>query len=106
MLSTLSKRQCFFPLFKQFLETEMAWSQPIIVRECIFKNQNLCLRHVKGKMPNKTNLTSIKKQRKLWIKTIFIVNSMCCLLCYSANWLHFTLNMYEFQTLQYRHISM
>ena len=32
----------FFPLFKQFLETEMNWSQPIIVRECIFKNQNLC----------------------------------------------------------------
>ena len=32
----------FFPLFKQFLQTEMTWSQPIIVRECIFKNQNLC----------------------------------------------------------------
>ena len=32
----------FFPLFKQFLESEMTWSQPIIVRECIFKNQNLC----------------------------------------------------------------
>ena len=32
----------FFPLFKQFLETEKTWSQPIIVRECIFKNQNLC----------------------------------------------------------------
>ena len=31
-----------FPLFKQCLETEMTWSQPIIVRECIFKNQNLC----------------------------------------------------------------
>ena len=31
-----------FPLFKQFLENEMTWSQPIIVRECIFKNQNLC----------------------------------------------------------------
>ena len=25
----------------QFLETEMTWSQPIIVRECSFKNQNL-----------------------------------------------------------------
>ena len=32
----------FIPLFRQFLETEMTWSQPIIVRECIFKNQNLC----------------------------------------------------------------
>ena len=32
----------FFPLFKQFLETDMTWGQPIIVRECIFKNQNLC----------------------------------------------------------------
>ena len=31
-----------FPLFKQLIETEMTWSQPIIVRECIFKNQNLC----------------------------------------------------------------
>ena len=42
VLSTLSKRQCYFPLFKQFLETELTWSLPIIVRECIFKNQNLC----------------------------------------------------------------
>ena len=43
MLLTLSKRQrFFFPLFKQFLETGMTWSQPIIVRECIFINQNLC----------------------------------------------------------------
>ena len=42
MLLTLSKWQCVFPLFKQFLETEMNLSQPIIVRECIFKNQNLC----------------------------------------------------------------
>ena len=41
MLSTFSKRQCFFPLFKQFLENIMTWNQPIIVRECIFKNQNL-----------------------------------------------------------------
>ena len=39
---TLFKRKCFFPLFKQFLETEMTWSQLIIVRECISKNQNLC----------------------------------------------------------------
>ena len=31
-----------FPLFKQFLGTEMTWSQTIIVRECISKNQNLC----------------------------------------------------------------
>ena len=34
--------ECVFPLFKQFLGTEMTWSQTIIVRECIFKNQNLC----------------------------------------------------------------
>ena len=36
------KTAVFFPLFKQFIETEMTWSQPIIVREYIFKNQNLC----------------------------------------------------------------
>ena len=42
MLLTLFKRSFFFPLFKQFLETEITWSQPIIVRECISKNQNLC----------------------------------------------------------------
>ena len=32
----------FFTLFKQFLETEMTWRLPIIVRESISKNQNLC----------------------------------------------------------------
>ena len=32
--------------------------------------------------------------------------SVCCLLCYSANWQHFTLIAYEFQALQYTHISM
>ena len=42
MILTLSKRQCCFLLIKQFLETEITWGQPIIVRECIFKNQNLC----------------------------------------------------------------
>ena len=42
MLLTLYKRKCFFPLFKQFLETEMTYRQPIIERECISKNQNLC----------------------------------------------------------------
>ena len=31
-----------FPLFNLFLKTEKIWSQPVIVRECIFKNQNLC----------------------------------------------------------------
>ena len=48
VISTLSKRQCCFHLFKQFLETEMTWSQRTVVRVCIFTNQNLCLRHVKG----------------------------------------------------------
>ena len=43
VFSTLTKRQCCFPLFKQFLDTEMTWSHPIIVRECTFKNQNLRL---------------------------------------------------------------
>ena len=42
MLSTLSIRYCVFPLFKQFLATEMTCSQTVIVRESIFKNQNLC----------------------------------------------------------------
>ena len=40
---SLSFRRClngsvFFSLFDQFLENEMTWRQPIIVRECIFKN--------------------------------------------------------------------
>ena len=42
MFLTLFKKKCFVSLFKQFLETEMTWSQPIIIRECISKNQNLC----------------------------------------------------------------
>ena len=42
----LALRYCFFEVLgsesvKQLLKTEMTWSQPIIVRECIFKNQNL-----------------------------------------------------------------
>ena len=36
MLSTFLNGSVF-PLSKQFLETEMTWSQPIIVRESIFK---------------------------------------------------------------------
>ena len=28
LLLTLSNRQCFLTLFKQFLEIEMTWSQP------------------------------------------------------------------------------
>ena len=39
---TLSKRQCFFPFVYAISRAEITWSQPIIVRECIFKNQNLC----------------------------------------------------------------
>ena len=31
-----------FPLFKQFVGAEMTCSRTSIVRECIFKNQNLC----------------------------------------------------------------
>ena len=31
--------------------------------------------------------------------------SVCCLLCYSANWPHTTLIAYEFQALQCTHIS-
>ena len=31
--------------------------------------------------------------------------TVCCLLCYSANWLYFTLIAYEFQALQYTHID-
>ena len=42
MILTCLNGRVFFPLFKQFLENEMTWDQPIIVRECIFKNQNLC----------------------------------------------------------------
>ena len=32
--------ELFFPLFTRILETEMTWSQPIIERECMSKNQN------------------------------------------------------------------
>ena len=42
MLLTLFKQKCFFPLHKQFPDTEMTSSQIIIVKECISKNQNLC----------------------------------------------------------------
>ena len=42
MLLALFNWKCFFPLFKQFLETEMTWSHSIIIIECIYKNQNLC----------------------------------------------------------------
>ena len=43
----LSYRRCLngsrlFPLLKQLLVTETTISPPIVVRECIFKNQNLC----------------------------------------------------------------
>ena len=45
---TLRYRRCLdgsglFPFFKHFLETEMTKNLTIIVRECIFKNQKLCL---------------------------------------------------------------
>ena len=44
---TLCYRRCrngsgLFDFFKIFLETEMSKSPPIIVRECVLKNQNLC----------------------------------------------------------------
>ena len=42
MLVMLFKRKCFSHLFEHFLETELTWSQPIIVKECKSKNQNLC----------------------------------------------------------------
>ena len=76
MLLTLFKRMCFFfPFVKQCLETEeieMTWSQPIIVRECISKNRTCISRHVKGLKRFKPNLTSVKKQRKLWIVAVFL----------------------------------
>ena len=37
-----------FPLFKQFIGTEMTCSQTIIERECSFKNHTYVSRHVKG----------------------------------------------------------
>ena len=43
---SLSFRRCLigsvFPLFIQILKAEMTCSQPVIVRDCIFKNQNFC----------------------------------------------------------------
>ena len=46
---TLCYRRCLngsglFPLFMHFLETKMTKSPPIIVSECIFKDQNFCLK--------------------------------------------------------------
>ena len=46
-LFTLCYRRCqngsgLFSLFKHFLETEMSKSPRIIIKQCIFKNQNLC----------------------------------------------------------------
>ena len=38
----------FFTLFKQFLETEMTYSQPIIVRNAFPKIRTYVSRHVKG----------------------------------------------------------
>ena len=65
MLSTLSKRQCFFLLFKHFLETEITWNQPIIVHNAFSKIRSYVSCHMKGLKQNKPNLSSIKKQRKL-----------------------------------------
>ena len=42
VLQTLSKGSGLFPLFMLFLETEMTMSPPIIIKECIVKNKNLC----------------------------------------------------------------
>ena len=57
---TLSKRQRFFPLFKQFLETEMTWSQLIIVRECIFKKSELMFRVTLN--GNKSGINQVYRQ--------------------------------------------
>ena len=49
MLLTFSKRQwVFFPLLKRFLETEMTWSQRIVVRECFFRIRTYVSCHVEG----------------------------------------------------------
>ena len=88
----------------------MTWSQPIIIRECILKNRTYVSHHVKGYKWNEPNLT-FKKQRKLWIITVFLCQrmllfSVCCLLCYSVNWLHLTLIAYEsgFAVYTYQHV--
>ena len=87
MLSSLYKRPCFFPLFKQFLETELTWESTNHYKRMPFQESELmfCVT-LKGKSGiNKINLTSIKKQRKLWIITVFLCQhmspfSVCCLL--------------------------
>ena len=61
LLLTLSKRQCFSPLFKQFIETEMTWSQPIIVRECIFKKSEVMFR---VKLNGKSGINQVYRQLK------------------------------------------
>ena len=50
MLSTLSKRQCVFPLYKQFLGTEMTSSQTNICKRMHFQESKLIFRvTLKGK---------------------------------------------------------
>ena len=49
-------------MFKQFLETEMTWSQPIIVRDVFSRIRTYVSLRVKGYKGNKPILTSIKKQ--------------------------------------------
>ena len=75
MISPLSKRQCVFPLFKQFLGTEMTSSQTIIVRECIFKNQNLCFASHLRLKAQQTKFNINLKRRKLWLITVFSLST-------------------------------
>ena len=71
-----------FLLFKQFLETELT---------------NHC-----SSMHFQESVLSLMFQGALKVQRIspFCV---CCLLCYSAIWLHITVIVYEFHALQYTH---
>ena len=73
------KTAVFSPLFKQFPETEMTWSQQIIVKKIGFQESELMRRStLKSKSEKtKTNLTSVKKQRKLSIMTAFYFVYVC-----------------------------
>ena len=48
MLLTLFKRKCVFLCLSNFLETEITWSQPIIVRNTFPKIRTCVSRHVNG----------------------------------------------------------
>ena len=55
-----------FPLIKHFVETDMTKSPPIIIRECIFKNKNLCFASRALKDKSRTNQVNIRNNETVF----------------------------------------